>query len=135
MDLIWVFLDFSLRDYEAQEFARGYPEGALGRIQLHAVLSEHGEGLSEVVDVVSHAHAFDHHVINVGLHISTNLVNEDLIDHPLISSSSIFQLEGHYFIAVSPSVSDEGCFLFVFWCHLDLIVTREGIHERHQPEP
>ena len=90
MDLFWVSFDPSLRDDEAREFAEGYPKGALRSIQLHTVLSERGEGLLEVVDVVSHAHAFDHHVINVSLHVLADLVGEDLIDHPLISSSSIF---------------------------------------------
>ena len=89
MDLIWVCLDSSLRDYETQEFVGGYLEGAFGRIQLHAVLSKRDKGLLEVVDVVIHTHAFDHHVINVGLHISSNLMSEDLIDHPLVGGFDV----------------------------------------------
>ena len=113
-NLFRVSLDSSLGDNETQEFSRGYPKGAHRRIQLHAVLSEHGEGLSEVVDMVSHARAFDHHVINVGLHVLADLVGEDLIDHPLVDGSGILQPEGHYFVIVSPPVSDEGYLLFVF---------------------
>ena len=114
VDLFWVGFDSSLGDDKTQEFARGYPKGALRRIQLHAVLSECRKGLSEVVDVVSHAHAFDHHVVNVGLHISVDLVDKNLIDHSLISESDILQYEGHYLVAVSPSVYDEGHFFLSF---------------------
>ena len=98
------------------------------------MLSEHGKGLSEVVDMVDHTHTFDHHVINVGLHVSSNLVSKDLIDHPLVGGSGILQSKGHCLITISPPVSDEGYLFFVFGCHPDLIVSREGIHERHEPE-
>ena len=78
------------------------------------MLSESRKGLSEVVDVVSHARAFDHHVVNIGLHVLADLVGKDLIDHPLVSSSGIPQPKGHYFVAISPPVNDEGCLFFIF---------------------
>ena len=90
MDLFYVSFNSSLEDDETQEFVGGYSEGALRRIQLHAMLSEHGEGLSKVVDVVSHTHAFDHHVVDVCLHISAELFGKNFVDHSLVSSSSIF---------------------------------------------
>ena len=99
------------------------------------MLSESCEGLSEVIDMVSHARAFNHHVIDIGLHVSSKLFSKNFIDHPLVGSSSTLQLEGHYLVEVSPMVSDEGCFFFVFLHHPDLIVTQEGIHKRHQLEP
>ena len=61
-------------------------------------------------------------------------MSEDLIDHPLIGDSGILQPEGHYLITVSPSVNDEGYLLFIFGIHPDLIVSGEGIHERHKLE-
>ena len=134
MDLIWVSLDSSLRDYETQKFVGGYPKGTLGRIQLHAVLSVCGKGLMEVPNMVGHIYAFDHHVIDVGLHILPDLVSEDLIDHPLIGGSDVLQPEGHYFITVSPSIGDEGYFVFSIGCHPDLIIFEKGIHEGHEPE-
>ena len=99
------------------------------------MLSESCEGLSKVVDMVSHARAFDHHVIDVGLHFFVELFGKNFIDHPLVGSSSILQPEGHYLVAVSPSVNHEGYFFFIFLCHSDLIVTQEGIYKRHQLKP
>ena len=134
MDLFQVGLDSSVGDDKTQEFVGGYPKGTLRRIQLHAVLSERSEGPSKVVDMVSHARDFDHHVINVGLHVLADLASEDLIDHPLISSFGILQPEGHYFITVGPSIGDEGYLVFIFGCHPDLIISEKGIHERHESE-
>ena len=93
------------------------------------VLSEHCKGLSEVIDVVGHAHTFDHHVINVGLHVSSDLMSEDLIDHPLVGGSGILQPEGHYLVMVSPPISDEGCLFFIFGCHVNLVVAAKSVHE------
>ena len=53
------------------------------------MLSKSYEGLSEVIDVVSHARAFDHHVIDVGLHVSIELFGKNFIDHPLVGSSNV----------------------------------------------
>ena len=78
------------------------------------MLSKSYEGLLEVVDVVSHARTFDHHVVNVGLHVSANLIGKNLTDHSLISGSGILQSKGHYLVAVSTSVCDEGHFFFIF---------------------
>ena len=87
------------------------------------MLSKSCEGLSEVVDVVNHAHAFDQYVVDIGLHVSVELFGKKFINHPLVGSSSILQPEGYYLVAVSPPINDEGYFFFVFWCHPDLIVT------------
>ena len=39
LDFLWVGLDSSLRDEESEELPRSYPEGTLGRVQLHPVSS------------------------------------------------------------------------------------------------
>ena len=81
--------------------------------------------------MLGHTHAFDQHVVHICHHISVELCFENFVHHPLIGGIDIFQPEGYYFITVSPSVGDEARLFLIFHGHSDLIISQEGIHERH----
>ena len=84
--------------------------------------AEGTECFGQVDDVVKEPDALGQHVVDIHLHVSTDLVLKDLIDEPLISRPYILQTERYYFIVVRPSVSDEGDLFFIFVDHLDLII-------------
>ena len=75
-----------LSDHESQKFTRGDPEGALGGIQFHSVLPESCKGFLQIFDVLFSFSAFDQHVVNINLHVATDLVLEDFIDQSLVGS-------------------------------------------------
>ena len=52
-----------------------------------------------------------------------------VVDHPLEICSSVLQSEGHHLVAVDPLIGDERCLVFIWWMHLDLIVSWIGVHE------
>jgi hypothetical protein len=54
---------------------------------------------------------------------------EHLVYQSLVGGSSIFEAEGHYLVAEKASACDEGRLLLVSFCHLNLVVAREGVHE------
>ena len=70
-----------------------------------------------------------YHVVDVNLYLMMDHAMEQSYHGLLISFPSVLQPKRHHFVAESPSLCDEGCLLHVFGCHLDLIVTREIIHE------
>ena len=75
---------------------------------------------------------FHEHVIDVDLHIATDLIFEDFIDQPLICSFDIFETKRHNFVAVQAFVGDKCHLLLIIRCHPDLVVGGEGIHEAEQ---
>ena len=57
---------------------------------------------------------------------------DNLIDHPLEGGSDIFQLEGHYFVAVNRAAIGEDRLVLIWWMYLDLIVSGIGIHKAEE---
>jgi hypothetical protein len=72
---------------------------------------------------------FNQQVIYVHFNVSANLISKHPVHQSLISGSCILQTEGHHLIAVKSSVCDESRFFLVCFLHVDLIVSREGIHK------
>ena len=70
-----------------------------------------------------------YHIINVYLYLVMNRVMEQSYHGSLIGCPNILQSKRHHFVTESSPLCDEGCFLHVFGCHLDLIVTIETVHE------
>lgn len=75
---------------------------------------------------------FDNHVINIHLHISSNLIIEQPFDQALVCSSCIFQLERHHLVRVDAITGIKCCFLLIIRVHLDLVVHCVSIRETKQ---
>jgi len=72
---------------------------------------------------------FYHHVINVDLHASADLVSEDMVHKALIGGSCVLQTERHYFVAVVGLIDDECRLRYVGVVHRDLDVPGVGIQK------
>ena len=53
------------------------------------------------------------HVNNIHLHCIPDSLLEDFVDHPLESGSDILQAEGHDFVTVDGTTSDEGYLVLI----------------------
>lgn len=89
LDLFEIHLNPSLMHYEARELVRLDSEGALGRVQLHAMASHDPKCLEEVLLVSFGSSAFDKHVVNVNFHFLPDLPGEHLGHHSLINGPNI----------------------------------------------
>jgi len=63
--------------------------------------------------VLSYVIGFDHHVIDVDLNISSDMLFKDMVHQPLISGAYIFKAKGHYLVAKVDICNDECCFLLL----------------------
>ncbi len=90
LDLLLVHLNASVRDNEAKEFSGWYAKNALGRIQLHLVFPEVIEGFLEVADEVVSFPGHHRDVVNVGVHVPTNLIMEAPLHHTLVGGTCVF---------------------------------------------
>ncbi|PKU85929.1 hypothetical protein MA16_Dca001760 [Dendrobium catenatum] len=93
------------------------------------------EALLQVGDMLRFFKTLYQHVIEVHLHVTPNKGFENLIHEALVSCSSILEPEGHYPITVQSSVCLKYCCFLISRIHLDLIVTRVGIHETQHLMP
>ena len=73
--------------------------------------------------------ALHEYVIDVDFYVMIDLILKDPVDQSLISSSNIFEIERHDFIAVQAFVNNKYHFFLIFGCHPDLTIAGEGIHE------
>ena len=74
--------------------------------------------------------ALDKHIVNINLHVLSNLFSEHLVHQPLVGSSYVLQLEWHDSITIKSLTGDECNLLLVLFWHLDLVVSWEYVHER-----
>ena len=51
--------------------------------------------------------SFYQHVVHVDLNVSSNLMCEHLVHHPLIRGSCVLESERHYFVAKETLAGDE----------------------------
>ena len=73
--------------------------------------------------------AFDEHVVDIYLHISTYLSLEDFVDKSLVGYPYIFKIKWHNPITKKTLISDKYSFLLIFEGHPNLIVSSEYIHK------
>ena len=71
----------------------------------------------------------DKHVVYIYFHVPPNLPTEHLVYQSLVCGSHILQTERHDPIAMKPLAGDEGGLLLIVFCHLYLVVSREGVHK------
>ena len=53
-------------------------------------------------------------------------------NHPLVDCPSILEAKRHHCVTIDSPFDSESGFGHIFGSHLDLVVPREAIHERHQ---
>ena len=73
--------------------------------------------------------ALDKHVVHIYLYVPSNLLIEHMVDQPLVHGSCVLQAVGHDPVAIKPLPGDEGDLLFIFFYHLNLVVSGEGVNK------
>ena len=71
--------------------------------------------------------AFDHQVIDICFHVSSNLAFEGFIDESLVSGSCVLEAKRHLLVTKDPFVCVERGLLFIFFLHEDFMVTLVSI--------
>lgn len=127
--ILWVCFNALLCYHEPWKLFKGDIKDALRQIEPHLLLPYLFEGFLQVSDVEIHLSALDKHVIHVAFHVPVDLVFKHLVDELLIGGTCIFQIKWHYFMTIQIFVGDECHFFLVFEYHLDLIVSRKGVHK------
>ena len=74
MDLLRAGLNPTMTDEETKELSKRDTEDALSRVELPLLGTKVGESLLEVVNQSSWILGLDHHIINIGLYIMTDLL-------------------------------------------------------------
>ena len=55
----------------------------------------------------------DKHIVDINLHVPSNLLTEHLVHQPLVNSSYVFQSKWHDFVAIKALTGDECCLLLI----------------------
>ncbi|KAF5754603.1 hypothetical protein HanXRQr2_Chr17g0793151 [Helianthus annuus] len=105
-----------------QEFSFIKPKRTFFRVKLHVDFSKILEGFLDVIKHLVFRFAFDHQVIDICFHVSSNLAFEGFIDEPLVSGSCILEAKRHFLITENALVGVESCLFFVFFFHEDLMI-------------
>ena len=71
----------------------------------------------------------DEHIVHIYFHIPPNLFAEHLFYQSLVRGPCVLQTERHDPIIVEALASDEGSLLLIIFCHLYLVVSRDGVHK------
>ena len=71
----------------------------------------------------------DEHIFHIYFHAPPNLFAEHLIYQSLVRGPCVLQTERHDPIIVEALASDEGSLLLIIFCHLYLVVSRDGVHK------
>ena len=79
--------------------------------------------------MISRSARLGNHIFHVDFNLLIHHIMEQGYHGSLVSHPNILQTEWHDIIGISSPMSGERCFGFVFFSHIDLIVTRESIHK------
>ncbi|KAJ0800693.1 hypothetical protein HanPI659440_Chr03g0106511 [Helianthus annuus] len=105
-----------------QEFSFIKPKRTFFRVKLHVDFSKILEGFLDVIKHLVLRFAFDHQVIDICFHVSSNLAFEGFIDEPLVSGSRVLEAKRHFLVAENALVGVESRLFFVFLFHEDLMI-------------
>ena len=112
-----------LGDHLAQELFRCHSKGELFRIESDLVILETVERFTQVLYVVGALKALQwaccRHIPPWWVRFVPWRLCWSFAERLLLCSL----VQGHYFIAVDFPIGDERCLVFVWWMHLDLIVS------------
>ena len=71
----------------------------------------------------------DDHVFDIDLDIPYDTIYENFVHQEIVRCSGILEAKQHFLVKKCVVVSVEGCSLFVFLAHLNLMVSFIGINE------
>ncbi|KAJ0864270.1 hypothetical protein HanPSC8_Chr12g0539961 [Helianthus annuus] len=112
-----------------QEFSFIKPKRTFFRVKLHVDFSKILEGFLDVIKHLVFGFAFDHQVIDICFHVSSNLAFEGFIDEPLVSGSRVLEAKRHFLVAENALVGVESRFFLRLLFHEDLMITFVCIEE------
>src|SRR3954464_3003961 len=122
-------LDTFSTNNKAQQLSGSHSESAFIWIQPQSEFPKPFKQLLQMNQVLFFSMRLCNHVVDIHFNLFVNHVVKKSHHGTLIRCPCVFQPKRHDFIAESSPRCDKCCFLHVFWCHLDLIVPREAIHE------
>lgn len=99
-----------LQHHESKKFIGVKSKSAFIGIELHLKMLKYYKGLFKVGDVVLDSFALYQHIIDIYIHVPSNLSLEDLVHKPLIYQPYIFQAKGHDPIIKQTFVSGKSIF-------------------------
>ncbi|KAJ0433977.1 hypothetical protein HanIR_Chr17g0876181 [Helianthus annuus] len=105
-----------------QEFSFLKSKRAFFRVKLHVDFSKILKGFLDVIKHLVFRFAFDHQVIDICFHVSTNLVFEGFIDESLVSGSRVLEAKRHLLVTENALVCVESRLLFILFFHEDLVI-------------
>lgn len=73
--------------------------------------------------------ALDDHIIDIYLNIPSNLVRKHFFHQAQVGYPDVLEAEWHLSVSKGVMIGMEGCFLFIFFFHLDLVVAFVGIEK------
>ena len=76
--------------------------------------------LTHVLHMVGALKTLHEHVVDVHLH---GMFDQLLVDHSLEGYSGVLQSGRHHLIVVNSLISDKHHLVFVWWMHIDLIIS------------
>ncbi|MFS7994314.1 hypothetical protein Hanom_Chr12g01104441 [Helianthus anomalus] len=112
-----------------QEFSFIKPKRTFFRVKLHVDFSKVLEGFLDVIKHLVFRFAFDHQVIDICFHISSNLAFKGFIDESLVSGSCVLEAKRHLLVTENALVGVESRLFFVFFFHEDLMIAFVCIEE------
>ena len=69
------------------------------------------------------------HIVHIYFYVPPNLLAEHLVYQSLECGSRVLQIERHDSVAIEPLAGDEGAILLIFFRHLYLVISKEGVHK------
>ena len=107
----------------AQELPGGHNEGALLRVESNFVFLEAIKCLAQVLRMVDGSMTLHEHVINEYLHRVSISSLKTLLTIRWKVAPTFFSPKRHHLIAIDSPIGDERRLVFVWWIHLNLIVS------------
>lgn len=118
-----------LMSYQVSQKIHGfYTKYALVRIQVHVV------SLNLMDHVIRFFIVLKSHAVHVHIQHVTYLVFKSIVQHLLVNSPHIFEIEVRFLVTEVHCVYHVCCFAGFIWVHWDLIVTYVHIDEFHKFE-
>jgi len=130
-NFLWVEVDSFGCDDKCQEFTAGYPQEGFGRIHLQLMRPHDIEYRLQICYVIIFGTIFYCNIVYIAFHCFAYMLVENCIHSSLVCCPRVLQSERHNSITIYPQWRPERCMLVIFKVHLNLIVSRESIHERH----
>jgi hypothetical protein len=105
------------------------------RVEFQFIPVQVVKGFSQVIDQCFLLSCIDYHIIDIYLEIVSNLLTKPVLHHTLVSGSCVLQTERRDLIAKDYVWCNKCYFLFVFNCHLDLVIPEYASRKESLAQP